>query len=119
MCSSGNIGAVYVPGVVGGYQAVDEQVPTSRDVGLATGCPWPSLAGPGLSLDVPVLARLRLSSHRIVPDSSRVSSPCVSRFMNGAAPRSHFYGTPARKVPNLFCFAQYLRGLDSLWIFSR
>ena len=54
------------------------------------GCPWPGLARPGPNL-------LRLSSHRILPLSSRVSTVRVFVFMNGAAPRSHFCGYPRAK----------------------
>ena len=68
--------------------------------GRGFGLLWVSLAGPGLTLAglvSPGRLALRLSSHRIVPDSTRHSSPYVSRFMRGAVPRSHFYGYPRRK----------------------
>lgn len=55
---------------------------------------------------------LRLSSHRILPVSSRVSGLYVSIMRDEASPRSHFRGRVRQKIPFLFSFREYLRGLD-------
>ena len=68
-----------------------------------------ALCWPGLALAVPAA----LTQPGLAPfqpqdpaRSSRVPGPYVSIFKDGAVPRSHFYGTPPVKVPNLFCFSR-------------
>ena len=63
------------------------------------GCPW---LVTWLALAVPAGTHLRLSSHRILPVSPRVSNLYVSRNRDGAVPRSHFCGYPPFKVANVF-----------------
>ena len=82
---------VYVPGVgrVGTCLGTRGYLLSGTGFGLLAGprqALWLSLDWPWLYL----LEHLRLSSHRILPVSPRVSNMHVSANMNGAVPRSQF-----------------------------
>ena len=73
---------------------------------------WPGLVPLGWACLSP-LDHLRQVSHRTRTRRQADPELYVSKFMNGAVPRSHFTSPESGKVLNLSPRCQYLRGLDS------